>query len=216
MLLAGGGFTLVPLFIGIIMTFDNISGVIFQPLFGRISDRHCSKYGKRRPFIFFGAPVSALLPLMNSLGALMACLILFVFMMSLWRSPVVALMPDLTPPKLHSEGFSVINLCGGASTLIGMMAGTVLCALFGFNSAEMEEFPYVFGLVAVIMLGGTLVLRFFVQEPDSRLKLQAEENQVRDEAAAHKAMKEAEKAEKERLKAIKQSGKEQSDAAVTN
>ena len=30
-----GGFTLVPLFIGIIMTFDNIFGVIFQPTFGK-------------------------------------------------------------------------------------------------------------------------------------------------------------------------------------
>ena len=30
--LAGGGITLVPLFIGIIMTFDNIFGVIFQPV----------------------------------------------------------------------------------------------------------------------------------------------------------------------------------------
>ncbi|HOO26417.1 MAG TPA: hypothetical protein PKW24_07360, partial [Clostridiales bacterium] len=34
----GGGFTLVPLFVGIVMTFDNIFGVIFQPLFGRLSD----------------------------------------------------------------------------------------------------------------------------------------------------------------------------------
>ncbi|MBQ5823223.1 MAG: MFS transporter, partial [Clostridia bacterium] len=59
--LAGGGITLVPLFIGIIMTFDNIFGVIFQPTFGKLSDRTHSKMGKRRPFIIFGAPVSAFL-----------------------------------------------------------------------------------------------------------------------------------------------------------
>ena len=209
---AGGGFTLVPLFIGIIMTLDNISGVIFQPMFGKLSDRHLSKYGKRRPFIFLFAPISAilflLLPLMNSLGALMTCLILFVFTMSLWRAPVVALMPDLTPPELRSEGNAIINLCGGVGSLIGMIAGTVLVALFGFNSAEMEEFPYVFGLAAVIMLASVLVLRFFVKEPDSRLKLQMEENKAADEAAARQAMKEAEKAEKERLKAMKLSGSE--------
>ena len=57
----GGGITLVPLFIGIIMTFDNIFGVIFQPTFGKLSDRTHSKMGKRRPFIIFGAPVSAFL-----------------------------------------------------------------------------------------------------------------------------------------------------------
>ena len=42
---AGGGITLVPLFIGIIMTFDNIFGVIFQPTFGKLSDRCRSKIG---------------------------------------------------------------------------------------------------------------------------------------------------------------------------
>ena len=58
---ATGGFSLVPLFIGIIMTFDNIFGVIFQPTFGKLSDNCHSKLGKRRPFIVFGAPVSAFL-----------------------------------------------------------------------------------------------------------------------------------------------------------
>ena len=57
----GGGFTLVPLFIGIIMTFDNIFGVIFQPTFGKLSDNCHSKLGKRRPFIVSCAPISAVL-----------------------------------------------------------------------------------------------------------------------------------------------------------
>ena len=108
--LAGGGFTLVPLFIGIIMTFDNIFGVIFQPAFGKLSDNCHSKLGKRRPFIVGCAPISALLFFLipfiangtNSLPLTMLCIILFVFSMSLWRAPVVALMPDLTPPALRS------------------------------------------------------------------------------------------------------------------
>ncbi len=204
---AAGGLTLVPFFIGIIMTFDNIFGVIFQPTFGRLSDRCRSKYGKRRPFIFFGAPISALLffliPFMPSIPALMVCVILFVFIMSLWRAPVVALMPDLTPPKLRSEGNAIINLCGGVGGLIGMMAGTVFVALLGFEKDGTAEFPYVFGLGAVVMIIGTLVLRFFVHEPDSRLHTQAEMNQAADEAARQKAQKEAEEQEKARLKAMK-------------
>ena len=97
----GGGFTLVPLFIGIIMTFDNIFGVIFQPTFGKLSDNCHSKLGKRRPFIVTCAPISALLfaliPVvaLNTSGAMqlpltMITVILFVFSMSLWRAPVVA------------------------------------------------------------------------------------------------------------------------------
>ena len=56
------GFTLVPLFIGIIMTFDNIFGVIFQPAFGKISDRCHTRIGKRKPFILIGAPLAAIVP----------------------------------------------------------------------------------------------------------------------------------------------------------
>ncbi len=96
---AGGGFTLVPLFVGIIMTFDNIFGVIFQPLFGKLSDRTHSRFGKRRPFVFIFAPLSAVLfvfiPRMTTVPALMLCIIAFVFFMSLWRSPVMSLMADL-------------------------------------------------------------------------------------------------------------------------
>ena len=138
--LAGGGFTLVPLFIGIIMTFDNIFGVIFQTTFGRLSDECHSKFGKRRPFIFVGAPLSALffflIPIVflktGNLALTMICIILFVFIMSLWRAPVVALMPDLTPPHLRSEGNAIINLMGGVGGAIGMLAGTIgiaLCSL---------------------------------------------------------------------------------------
>ena len=50
---AAGGITLVPLFIGIIMTFDNIFGVIFQPTFGKLSDNTHSRFGKRN----FGSSV---------------------------------------------------------------------------------------------------------------------------------------------------------------
>ncbi|MEG2396940.1 MAG: MFS transporter, partial [Oscillospiraceae bacterium] len=93
---AAAGFTLVPLFIGFIMTFDNIFGVIFQPTFGKLSDRCHSRFGKRRPFIFFGAPIAAvlfiLIPRMQTIPSLMVCIIAFVFIMSLWRAPCVALM----------------------------------------------------------------------------------------------------------------------------
>jgi len=172
---AAGAFTIIPLLIGIIMTFDNIFGVIFQPLFGKFSDRTRSKWGKRRPFIFWGAPISAalflLIPLVSqtSIPIMMTVIILFVFVMSLWRSPVVALMPDLTPPKLRSEGNAIINLCGGVGTLIPMLAASVFVALFGLNkdNEKLQEAPHVFALAAVVMIISTLVLRFTVHEESS-------------------------------------------------
>ncbi len=218
--LAGGGFTLVPLFIGIIMTFDNIFGVIFQPTFGKLSDRCHSRFGKRRPFILFGAPISAalfaLIPIVflksRSLPLTMLFIILFVFVMSLWRAPVVALMPDLTPPSLRSEGNAVINLMGGLGSAIGMVAGTlaiILCGLFtGLTKAQIKadetvSFPYVFAIGAVIMIIGMLVIMLFVKEPDSRIHIQGEVNKQLDADARRKAEKEAKKAEKAARKAQK-------------
>jgi len=175
---SGGGFTLVPLFVGIIMTFDNIFGVIFQPLFGRLSDRTHTRFGKRRPYVFIFAPLSAmifvLIPRMQTVPALMVCIIVFVFFMSLWRSPVMSLMPDLTPPALRSEANSVISITGGLGAFIGLMAGTVLAGIFGYNTVENEERPAVFILGAVMVIIGTLVLAFFVKEKDSRLQNIAE------------------------------------------
>lgn len=218
--LAGGGFTLVPLFIGIIMTFDNIFGVIFQPTFGKLSDRCHSRFGKRRPFILFGAPISAalfaLIPIVflksRSLPLTMLFIILFVFVMSLWRAPVVALMPDLTPPSLRSEGNAVINLMGGLGSAIGMVAGTlaiILCGLFTgltkeqIKADETVSFPYVFAIGAVIMIIGMLVIMLFVKEPDSRIHIQGEVNKQLDADARRKAEKEAKKAEKAARKAQK-------------
>ena len=211
----GASITLVPLFIGIIMTFDNIFGVIFQPTFGKLSDRCHSKLGKRRPFIVTGAPISAvlfaLIPIValktNSVAATMAVIILFVFVMSLWRAPVVALMPDLTPPELRSEGNAVINLTGSVGSLIGMVAGTIASviytALFGHYTDEAQTFPIVFLIGSVVMIIGSLVLLFFVKEEDTSIHIKADKNQAMDAAARRKAEKEAKKAEKEARKAIK-------------
>lgn len=218
--LVGGGFTLVPLFIGIIMTFDNLFGVIFQPAFGKLSDNCHSKLGKRRPFIVSCAPISAvlffLIPIValktESLPLTMVFIILFVFVMSLWRAPVVALMPDLTPPALRSEGNAVINLMGGLGSAVGMVAGTIaiaLCTLFtGATSEQIKanetmSFPYVFAIGSIVMIIGMLVLLFFVKEEDTSIKIKGEANAYADAAARRKAEKEAKKAEKEARKAIK-------------
>lgn len=203
-----GGITLVPLFIGIIMTFDNIFGVIFQPTFGKLSDRCHSKLGKRRPFIVFGAPVSAFLfavipwvALSNSLPLTMLFIILFVFSMSLWRAPCVALMPALTPPALRSEGNAIINLMGGIGSALGMFAGTIVGLIYtAFTDVkittdnEQVAFPYVFLLGAIVMVIGMLVVLFFVKEPSSKLESVAARNQALDEAARAKAEKAAQKA----------------------
>lgn len=191
--------------IGAIMVIDNVFGVIFQPLFGKFSDHTHSRLGKRRPYLLFGIPASCLffilIPRMPYIWALMLCVICFNLIMSLWRSPVVALMPDLTPPSLRSEGNAVINLMGGLGTLIGMGAGMIVIALMtlfmGSKPATDAERPYVFIFTAVVMLICLLVVMLTVKEPDSRLKQQAQANMAAQELA------QAKKEEKQKLKDLK-------------
>ena len=147
--------------IGIIMTIDNIFGVIFQPVFGRLSDKTHTRFGRRMPYIIVGIPVCAaaffLIPKMTNLWSLMAMLIVFTFVMSAWRSPVVALMPDITPGKFRSQANGIVNLMGGLGSLLAFAVGGLLFKMGGF--------PLPFLMSAVMMVLSLVVLVLFIREP---------------------------------------------------
>ena len=136
------GFLSVALFVNAIMTIDNIFGVIFQPYFGKRSDNTHSKWGKRMPYIIICLPICALffslIPVAATVKAtalsvilMMTVIIFFNFTMSIWRSPVVSLMPDFTPSNLQSDANAVINIMGGIGQMIGFVIGTIATALVG-------------------------------------------------------------------------------------
>lgn len=149
--------------IGSIMTIDNIFGIIFQPLVGQVSDRTHTRIGRRMPYILIGIPICAvlfaLIPVTNTLFAMMAMIILFNLVMSTWRSPVVALMPDLTPSPLRSKANGVINLMGGVGSIVALLAGGALAKI---------SYEAAFLMGSVVMVAAALMLYFFVKEPDSR------------------------------------------------
>ena len=136
------GFLSVALLVNAIMTIDNIFGVIFQPYFGKRSDATHTKWGKRMPYIIFCLPICAiffcLIPVAASVKAMtlsiilmMTVIIFFNFTMSVWRSPVVSLMPDFTPSHLQSDANAVINIMGGIGQMIGFVVGSIATALVG-------------------------------------------------------------------------------------
>ena len=142
------GFLSVALLVNAIMTIDNVFGVIFQPYFGKKSDSTHSKLGKRMPYIIVCLPVCAvffsLIPIAATIKAtamsvilMMTVIIFFNFTMSVWRSPVVSLMPDFTPSSLQSDANAVINIMGGIGQMVGFVIGTIataLCGLLGFTA----------------------------------------------------------------------------------
>ncbi|MDO5737668.1 MAG: MFS transporter [Eubacteriales bacterium] len=157
--------------IGIIMTIDNIFGVIFQPVVGTLSDRSNTKIGKRMPWILFALPISAiffsLIPTASELKMMMFFIIGFNFFMSLWRSPVIALMPDLTPPPLRSKANGLINLMGGIGAIIAFFVGGRLANHDPTNKIS-------FGMGSATMVFSLIMLLLFVREP--KLSLNFETN----------------------------------------
>lgn len=186
--------------VGAIMTIDNVFGVIFQPLFGGISDRTHSRFGKRRIYMLIGVPLAALffvlIPFAETVVMVMLCVILFNFVMSTWRSPVVALMPDLTPPALRSEGNAVINLMGGVGTFVGMVSGMFLTKILGIEDEHTGRI-LVFGATAVVMVLSLIIVMFTVKEPDSRL------SKVADKRIAQEEIAKAKVEEKKKFKDLK-------------
>ncbi len=158
--------------IGIIMVVDNIFGVVFQPLFGRISDRTHTRFGKRTPYLMIGIPLCALLfifiPRIQILGVLMLDIIVFNFIMSTWRSPVVAMMPDFTPSELRGEGNAVINIMGGVGVVLGTLAPKIIGWAFHTEDVQMiRNNVFLFG--SIIMVICLLVVVFLVREGDNRI-----------------------------------------------
>ena len=135
-------FLSVALLVNAIMTIDNIFGVIFQPYFGKRSDRTKTKWGKRMPYIIVCLPICAVFftfipvaatikSVVLSIALMMTVIIFFNFIMSIWRSPVVSLMPDFTPSALQSDANAVINIMGGIGQMIGLVMGTIATAIVG-------------------------------------------------------------------------------------
>lgn len=83
----------------------------------------------------------------QSLAIYMVILLLVLIAMATFRSPAVALMPDVTPKPLRSQANAIINLCGGIGGAIAFLIYTVV--LFG---QRLENYVIIFGSVAAGML----------------------------------------------------------------
>ncbi|MGJ8454199.1 SLC45 family MFS transporter [Pseudothermotoga sp. U03pept] len=157
-------FALSSFLIGIVMTIDNIFAIVMLPYIGTLSDQTRTRFGRRKPYILVGAPLGALffllIPLMRSAKSLfmmMVVIIVMNFSMALFRSPVIALMPDITPSKYRSQANGIINFMGGFGALLAYFAGK---PLYDANNA----YPFFIG--AALMLFANLLVCLFIKEPE--------------------------------------------------
>ena len=238
-------FGLNQFFSGAVMSLDNILALFMLPLFGAISDKFNSRFGKRTPFIFIGTIVAIvafvlltfidnaqLAPVFESAitesyaeastlrdaaydimkegrkldnpeliekaemmlknadelfeqirletlaitkqNALyfigfIGTLLLLLIAMATFRSPAVALMPDVTIKPLRSKGNAVINLMGTAGGILVLLLGKIL-----HTSEIYMQYTWYVVAVCAIMLVGLLIFIFTVKENKWAKEMQEE------------------------------------------
>ncbi len=164
---------------GYVMAADNILALFLLPFFGGLSDKSKSRMGRRRPFILIGTILAVcfmiLLPLIdnsyfNSSSDLkiilfIVTLALVLISMGIYRSPAVALMPDVTPKPLRSKGNAIINLMGAIGGILYLLITTVLYSESRTKGLEHINYLPLFIIVAGIMLLALFVIMFLVNEP---------------------------------------------------
>lgn len=184
---------------GAIMAADNVMALFLLPLFGGLSDKCTSRLGRRRPFILFGTLAAICLMLLLPLFAdsyhaapgggkiaLFICVLgLLLVAMGTYRSPAVALMPDITPKPLRSKANAIINLMGAVGGILYLLITTFL---YHVKSETYVSFFPLFAIVAGIMAAALAVVMSFVNEPELVKKQQEyERKHPEDDLTEHTA-----------------------------
>ena len=162
---------------GVIMAADNVLALFLLPLFGALSDKTNTRIGRRMPYIIGGTAAAVilmnLLPVLDNayaaspspliLGLFIAVLALLLVAMGVYRSPAVALMPDVTPKPLRSRGNAVINLMGAVGGILYLALAAVLYPASRKVAGHVDYQP-LFIIVSLIMALSVLVLALTVKE----------------------------------------------------
>ena len=167
---------------GIIMAADNVLALFLLPLFGKLSDNTNSRIGRRMPYILTGTIITALLlnilPVIDNgyangltgffygLGPFVIVLGLMLFTMAIYRTPAVALMPDITPKPLRSRANAIINLMGAAGGIIYLAFTAIMFPKSKTEGLEHVNYQLLFVFMSAFMVVCILVMHFAVNEPE--------------------------------------------------
>ena len=161
---------------GFIMALDNILALFLLPFFGSLSDRTKTRIGRRMPYILCGTVASSLftilLPIANNLKNLaffLAALAFVLLSMATFRSPAVALMPDVTVKPLRSRANAIINLTGTVGGIVMLGAIAVLVP-----KGENPDYLPLFLVLSGFMLVCLAILLFTIREPKLHQKMLAD------------------------------------------
>ena len=168
---------------GTIMAADNVLALFLLPVFGSRSDKVDTPIGKRMPFILGGTGLAFILMMLipyadNSGNLVLFVVALFVLLISmgLYRSPAVALMPDLTPKPLRSKGNAIINLMGAIGGVYTLLMIKVMV-----GSGDTPNYYPLFLSVGILMIVCVAILFATIKEKKLRSEMAAEQNETAEE-----------------------------------
>lgn len=182
---------------GAVMALDNVLAIFLLPVFGTLSDRVHTKLGRRMPFIVVGTVLAVvfmmMLPVIDnaekarwSTGGsftnqvfFLGVLFLTLVSMGLYRSPAVALMPDVTPNHLRSRANAVINLMGAVG---GVYALIMIKVLVG--KGETPDYLPLFASIAAVMAIAVGILVITIREKKLREEVERAEAASAEQAIA--------------------------------
>ncbi len=156
-----------------------LTGLIVQPIVGYYSDRTWTRFGRRRPYFFFGALAAslALLFMPNSPSLWIAAGLLWILDASINVSmePFRAYVGDQLPPPQRPTGYAMQSFFIGVSSVIASMLPWILTRLGVENTAAAGEIPdtvkYSFYFGGAMLLGAVSWTVFSTREyPPEQLK----------------------------------------------
>ncbi len=161
---------------GFIMAADNVLALFLLPVFGALSDKVKTPIGRRMPFILGGTALAfvfiMLLPFADNTENLILFVVgLFVLLIAMgtYRSPAVALMPDLTPKMLRSKANAIINLMGAVGGVFTLIMIKILV-----GKGDRPNYYPLFTAVGVLMVVGVIVLFLTIKENKLRKEVGVE------------------------------------------
>ncbi len=109
-------------------------------------------------------------------------LLIILIAMATFRSPAVALMPDVTIKPLRSKANAVINLMGSAGGILVLALGMVFATSAVRNS--LMSYTGYFGVIAAIMLAALVIFLLTVREVEWAQQMQRDSVEYGVEEAA--------------------------------
>ena len=194
---------------GAVMALDNILALFLLPFFGTLSDRcRNQRLGRRTPFILIGTAAAVilmnLLPLLDNgyaenggrwrFAAFIVVLGGLLVGMGSYRSPAVALMPDVTPKPLRSRANAIINLMGAVGGMLYLGVAAVLYPTDKVKNLVHVNYQPLFLVVSAIMVAAVAVLLLTIREPRLSAENQALEarhpewNLAEDDGSGHEVL----------------------------